>query len=249
MAAYQPLPDPETENADAQDVPRMGLLKDAEREIRIGFVRKVYGILSAQLLLTVMIAYPICSQGPVFVQSNMALLNMSTVMLFVALFAQVCCSQATRKYPTNYVILFVFTACMGVNVGFVSAMYTWKSIMLAAGMTTGIFVRMTIYANTTKSDFTGMGPYMVGALICLIVLSLVATLLWCLGVYVKPMMMLIDACGVLLFTFFLVYDTQMVMGNKGLSLGVDEYVFAAMQIYVDIINLFLYLLQLFGDQR
>ena len=56
--------------------------------------------------------------------------------------------------------------------------------------------------------------------------------------------------GALLMCFFIVYDTQLMLGGKHkLAIGLDEYVFAALNLYLDIINLFLYLLQILGGGR
>lgn len=52
--------------------------------------------------------------------------------------------------------------------------------------------------------------------------------------------------GILVFSFYLIYDTQMVMGNGQLALGIDDYVFGALQLYIDIVQIFLYILQLIG---
>merc|ERR1719217_821104 len=84
-----------------------------------------------------------------------------------------CCSEVGRKYPTNYIILFVFTAFEGVLVGFVSAMYTAASVAMCVGITAAIFLGLTVYAWTTDTDFTGMGAYLFGALMTLMMFSFV----------------------------------------------------------------------------
>merc|ERR1719188_1974178 len=57
-------------------------------------------------------------------------------------------------------------------------------------------------------------------------------------------------CGVLLFTFYIIYDTQLIVGGTDRrQFGIDDYAFAALSLYLDIINLFLYILQLFGERR
>jgi len=64
------------------------------------------------------------------------------------------------------------------------------------------------------------------------------------------MMMLYDFLGVLLFTFFIVFDTQMIIGgNHKVQFSIDDYCFAALNLYLDIINLFLHILALLGDRK
>merc|ERR1712070_132853 len=158
-----------------------------------------------------------------------------------------CCTELARKVPYNYMFLLLVTVCEAVIVGFVSAMYTTESVVMALVMTSGIFIGLTIYAFTTKTDFTGMGGYLMAAL-----LGLCFTSLLCMFFPASPMMQtILGGAGAILFSFYIVYDTQLICGGKHKKhqFGVDDYVFAALNIYLDIINLFLYLLELFGDRR
>ena len=54
--------------------------------------------------------------------------------------------------------------------------------------------------------------------------------------------------GVMFFGFYLIVDTQMIMGGKGIELSVDDYVLASMLLYIDIVQIFLYLLRLLGNK-
>ena len=58
--------------------------------------------------------------------------------------------------------------------------------------------------------------------------------------------MVYGCIGVLVFSLFLVYDTQLLVGGRKYELSEEEYVFAALTIYIDVIQIFLYLLELFG---
>lgn len=226
-------------------------VKSASGEVRLGFVRKVYGILSAQLLLTVVIAAPICMQGPIWVQGHQWIFYASLVAMIMTMCSMTCCAQHLRAFPTNYIFLLVITGAMSVMVGFVSAMYTWQSVLLAAGMTVAIFVMMTIYACSTTQDFTGLGPYVTVALFVLIAFGFTLPILAACGINIKWGMMLYDVCGILVFSFFIVYDTQLILGEWGgheQKFSIDDYVFASLNLYLDIINLFLHLLSLFGDR-
>merc|ERR1719379_1181173 len=133
--------------------------------------------------------------------------------------------------------LFFVTICEAIIVGFISAMYTTQSVLIACLLTCGIFVGLTIYAFTTKDDFTGMGGYLCAALLGLCLTSFV-----CMFFPYSPMMQkILGGLGAILFSFYIVYDTQLIAGgkHKQQQFGVDDYVFAALNIYLDIINLFL----------
>lgn len=216
-----------------------------DREVRSGFVRKVYGILSAQLVLTTLIALPI--------QLNPEWVIMHRSVAQVAMFASIglvvgvgcCCKEVARTYPYNYVFLLLVTVCESVIVGFISAMYTTQSVLMMMALTAGIFLGLTFYAMTTKTDFTGMGGYLSAGLMCLFLTSFLMIF------FPSPLgQKLLAGFGALLFSGYIVYDTQMIMGDKHQQkFGIDDYVFAALNIYLDIINLFLYLLSLFGERR
>jgi len=224
-----------------------GRVTEMMGEVRSGFIRKVYGILCVQLCITAAIAYPIMNMGPAWIDQNRSICNACMMISLAAVIGvSCCCQELARKVPYNYMFLLLVTVCESVLVGFICAMYTGESVLLAAGMTAGIFGGLTIYACTTKSDFTGMGGYLSAALMGLFLTSIMCMF------FPSPMgQKLLGGFGAILFSFYIVYDTQLICGGKHSkhSFGVDDYVFAALNIYLDIINLFLYLLSLFGDRQ
>jgi len=232
-------------------LPTGQLLKDAQADIRLGFVRKVYGILAAQLLLTVAVAAPLHLVAASWLQSHAWLLWAAVSMTFVTMCAMACCQQVTREYPTNYLVLFGFTIAEAVVVGFISASYTWQSVLLCAGLTAMIFFGLTAFACTTKVDFTGLGPYLFGALLSLCAWGFMVSLLWSLGFPMEWAVLLYDLVGVVIFVFYIIYDTQLILGGNHSQheFGVDDYVFAALNLYLDIIQLFLHLLRLLGEKN
>lgn len=95
----------------------------------------------------------------------------------------------------------------------------------------------------TKTDFTGAGPY-------LLVFSLV---LCCFGIslifWKNSVAQLVYAClGALLFSIYLIYDTQLILGKGEYSYSLDDAYLAAIQLYLDIINLFLFILRILGSR-
>jgi len=227
------------------------LIKNANREIRMGFVKKVYSILTAQLLLTVFVASVVMRQPKSFIMDNQWLLTASMAGSLATICAMSCCPDLGRKFPLNYGLLIGFTLCESVLVGVVCMTYSVGSVMLALGCTATIFLGMTVFAWTTKRDFTGMFPYMFGALLALVAFSFgVGILRMAFGVAFPFMDTVCAGFSVLLFTMFIVYDTQLIIGEFGghkTEFAIDDYVFAALNLYLDIINLFLELLRLLGQ--
>lgn len=231
------------------EVHYQGSIKDASVEIRNGFVRKVYSLLTVQLLLTVAIAAPFQMLPLQTVGQLRWIYYVATAVMLSTMCGLICCPRMLREYPTNYVFLFTLTSAMGVLVGFASAQFTWQSVLLAAGITAVIFGSLTVYACFTTQDFTGLGPYLYGALSTLCIFSFALLILAMCGVQIRALTIVYDLCGVLLFVFYIIYDTQMIMGNHKQEFGIDDYVFAALNLYLDIINMFLYILDLIGDRR
>eukprot|EP00933_Yihiella_yeosuensis_P067328 TRINITY_DN7209_c1_g1_i1.p1 TRINITY_DN7209_c1_g1~~TRINITY_DN7209_c1_g1_i1.p1 ORF type:complete len:262 (+),score=25.59 TRINITY_DN7209_c1_g1_i1:106-891(+) len=229
-------------------------LKSAAVSIRKGFVRKVYGILTIQLVVTVLVAAQIvdAASNKQWILDHKWLLFLSIGMTFGTMCAMICCQEACRTFPTNYIFLFVFTFFEAVMIGFVSAMFTPQSVLLAAGVTVLIFLALTLYALFTPTDFTGMGPYLFAGLMALLIFGFILLLLPLFGVPIEVTTAVYDCLAVVLFSFFIIFDTQLMLGEFGghsVKISIDEYVFAALNLYMDIINLFIHLLSLFGERR
>ena len=103
---------------------------------------------------------------------------------------------------------------------------------------------LTIYACFTKRDMTLMGGF-------LFILSLILLFLGIIGIFFTSYFyqMLINSIGALLMSLYLIYDTQLVLGDKKELISVDDYIMGALMIYLDIINLFLYILKIFGKKK
>jgi len=216
--------------------------------VRSDFIKKVYALLTVQLLVTTAVAMPfVLFAGSAWMREHTSLLLAAQLGSLAMVFGMMCCCQGMlRRYPTNYIFMAAFSVAMGIIVGFVSATYTGPSVAMAAGMTVAIFLGLTAYACVTKSDFTGMGPYLFGALLCLMVFGFV---LWFVS---SPLAQKIYAgVGALLFCFYITYDTQLIVGgeHKKHEFTVDDACFAALSLYLDVINLFMSILALTGSRE
>jgi len=219
-----------------------------EKAVRRGFIRKVYGILMCQLLLTGGIIALFTFYHPVklYVYNNMWIFWASFVATIVLVISLACCSSVRRKSPMNFIFLGLFTFCEGILLGVVASMYGQESVIIAVGITCGITLALTIFAFQTKFDFTTCGGFL---LVVLIVFILVGFLLPFLGpaYYAR---IGYGAAGAAIFGLYIVYDTQLMMGGSHkYALSPEEYVFAALNLYLDVINLFMYILMIVGAVR
>lgn len=104
-----------------------------------------------------------------------------------------------------------------------------------------MFLTLTIYALTTDTDVTTMGAFLAvfgmvmlaGALFLMFTDNLIAHLIYC-------------CLGVILFSIYIIYDTQLLLENKKYGYTIDDYVIASLMLYIDIINLFIYILEILG---
>jgi len=116
---------------------------------------------------------------------------------------------------------------------------------MAVGLCAAVCFGLTMFAFQTKWDFTVMGGALFVAVIILMIFGIVAIF-----IPGKTITLIYASCGALLFSLYLIYDTQLMMGGKHkYSISPEEYIFAALNLYVDIVNIFLHILEIIGESR
>lgn len=227
--------------------------------VRHAFVQKVYGIVGVQLLVTIVVGGFVMEVFEDLVDTSPFLVLLCWVGCLVLtigiLCLWMCIPDTMRKSPENYFLLGIFTLAESVLVGFVCISYTQESILIAMGLTLFVVFALTLFACQTSIDFTGFGPYLFCALCVLMGFSFIVMMAAMLGgadsEAFDTMRLVYAACGALLFSMYIIYDTQLILGGKHNKnqFSIDDYAFAAVNIYVDIIQLFVYILELFGDRK
>ena len=216
-------------------------------QLRKGFIAKVYSILIVQILSTsifVFFAYYSTSFYKLLYE-NIFFFLLSITLLLVCMVITLCFPQYLKKVPHNYIILAIFTLTESYFVASITCEYTAKSVFIVLLLTLTSFVTLTIYAIYTKHDMTVFG----GVLSCLLVLTIVGSIIL-IFVKIKILHLIMDIIGVLLFMSYIVYDTQLIVrGDTKYQFSIDDYILASLNLYLDIINLFIYLLSIFGDHK
>mmetsp|Transcript_153710 Transcript_153710/g.373202 ORF Transcript_153710/g.373202 Transcript_153710/m.373202 type:complete len:322 (-) Transcript_153710:35-1000(-) len=218
-----------------------------DRQVRKGFITKVYGILLTQLLvtLTVVAYFTLNDDARDFVQSNPNVYRAAWFVSLVTLIALACCKGVRRKYPMNMITLAAFTLVEAYMLGTVAAYYTTESVMVAVAATAVVTASLMVYAHTTKTDFTMKGGVLTAGIVVLIV-GFIFFILF----PTRMGMIALGGFAALLFCAFIVYDVQLMIGGRHKNaLSPDEYVFAALSLYIDIINLFSVILCMTGSRR
>ena len=209
--------------------------------IRLGFIRKVYSILSFQLLLsTIMCGLSMSSTSFLkFQNDNFWLLIVSLVITIILPCFALCFNDLFRKVPSNYIFLFTFTFFESYIISYICGMSNPRLVFMAATMTFAMVLGLTVYAATTKHDITMQGGFIMilGLSVCLLALFAMFTNNSIVHIFISTL-------WIVIFGMYLVYDTQLILGNGELKLTVDDYILASFMLYLDVINLFINLLQI-----
>lgn len=149
---------------------------------------------------------------------------------------------------TLQILFWSFCAVMGLSLSFIFLVYTGGSIATAFFSAAAGFAGLSLVGYTTKRDLTGMGSFLLMGLIGLIVASIINIFLQSPGLYWA-----VSALGVLIFAGLTAYDTQKLKEQyyyvHGTEMAGKAVVMGALNLYLDFINMFLYLLRFLGDRR
>ncbi|KIH93745.1 bax inhibitor family protein [Sporothrix brasiliensis 5110] len=217
-----------------------GSVAEATVSIRNQFVRKVYAILTIQLLATSALgAVSFLSEGyRTWIQTHPAL-------VFVSLFGAMGFLGLTywkrKSYPANLLFLAGFTVLEAYSISVIVSFYEASIVLNAVVLTAGIFVFLTLFACQTKYDFTSWMPYLFGALWALILFGFMAMFF----PYSSTTELIYGGITALIFSGYILVDTQMVLRKH----HVEEEIAAAISLYLDIINLFLAILRILNSQQ
>lgn len=223
-------------------------MSDAERvyveqqfsrpEVRVAFVRKVYSIVAVQLACTAALMAAL-RLSPALLRAILPLGYALFLLPVVPLLWLQLSERARTSAPGNYLLLALFTLFQGAAVGVATWPYPSALVLRAAATTAVATGGLSTYALTTRRDFTVSGGLLSAGLAALLALGVLQLLMG--GPLLHSARTFL---GVLLFSGFLVYNTQLMMGGgKRRQLRPSEHVLAAVTLYMDVINIFLHLLQ------
>jgi len=216
------------------------------QSIRNGFIVKVFGVIIYQIILTAIVIYLgfVIPAFRAYLLYSPSLYFINVIITFTCILLPLCCRNIYNKVPINYIILTIFTLSLSWVIGGEVCTYTPTSVLGVLFLTFVVVTTLIIYAWTSKKDFTMLGGILSTSLILLIFSSLFYFF------FPIPLLYIVIVYGsLILFSIYLIYDIQLVVGNKSVKFSEDDYILAAMNIYLDIINLFLDLLRIFGSKN
>ena len=206
---------------------------------------RVYGHMSLAVAVSMIVSY--------FVGSSPELLAffftgvMKWIVIFAPLVAILAFAFASERFNKTQLQLFLhgFAALMGLSMATIFAIFTMGSIVSAFMGAAILFGTMSFYGYFTKRSLDSMGQFMIVGLIAIIIASIV-------NIFIGStvMQMVISALAIIIFLGLTAYDTQKI--REAVSVEGDtgrQEVIGALTLYMDFINLFVNLLQLFGIKK
>ena len=228
------------------------------------YMLRVYNWMASGLVLTGLVAYAIFAVPALhalFYTTRMDaagnLVQAPTALSYIAIFAPLAfvlvISFGINKLSTTAVqsLFWAFCAVMGASLTTIFLVYTGTSIAEVFFITAGTFGATSLYGYTTGRNLASMGSFMMMGLIGIILASVVNIFL-----HSPAIQFAISILGVLIFTGLTAYDTQRIKadyvqfgGAYGPDMAGKRSVYDALQLYLNFINLFMFLLQLFGQRN
>ena len=169
------------------------------------------------------------------------------IVLAIALGARI----TKMKTSTARVMFYIYAALMGFSLSVIFAVYDLGTIGIALALCAGFFFALTMLGMTTKVDLLKAGPILGVGLIVLIIAE-VLLMIFAPG---QTTLMLVSAIGLILFAGFTVYDAQQTRAIFAQYSGQDPEmikkisILCALNLYLDFVNMFLYILQLLGNRE
>lgn len=149
----------------------------------------------------------------------------------------VCCIKHARVVPRNYILLFLFTCCWSYLVAGITQFYEPEVVLQAAGMTAVMTLGLTVFACLCPMKLTWVWGIAAAGTFCL--LPLIFFMIFFPG---NMLYQFIVYFVIILTCVYIVYDTKLICEK----LGLDDYIIGALMLYMDIIQLFLWLLKAGG---
>lgn len=213
-------------------------------------MNKVYGLMSVGMAVTGLVAW-IVGSNPAFLAAIFGS-PLKWVVMFAPLAVVFAFGAMINKMSTStaQMVFYGFSALMGLSISYIFAVYTGVSIAQTFLVTAISFAGLSLYGYTTKRNLSAMGSFLMMGLIGLIVASIVNIFLAS-----SALQFAISVIGVLIFAGLTAYDTQNIK-NTYLQLAQSDSDFlgkaailGALQLYLDFLNMFMFLLQFLGNRN
>ena len=219
------------------------------------YMNKVYSFMAVGLGLTGAVAHLVSSLAFDFQTNTLTSFGatlyaspLAFIIMLAPLGFMIALSVGINKMKesTVQILFWTFAAVMGLSLSSIFIQYTGESIARVFFITSGAFGALSLYGYTTKKDLSGWGSFLFMGLIGILIASIVNIFLGS-----TALQFTISVIGVLVFAGLTAYDTQQIKNMYFQSGGSDGRlaIMGSLRLYLDFINLFIMLIQLFGQRR
>lgn len=212
------------------------------------YMLKVYNYMGSGLALSGAVAAFVASQPAIHQAIFGSGLGIVAMLAPLGILLWMSFGFARMSATTLQILYWVFTATMGISVASVFLIYTGESILRVFFITAIMFGLMSLYGYTTKRDLTSMGTFLLMGLIGILVASVV-------NIFLASSMLhfVVSVLGVLIFTGLIAFDTQRIkqtyyMGQDGVMIQKGA-IMGAVSLYLNVLNLFMFLMSLLGARE
>ena len=212
------------------------------------YMLSVYNYMASALALTGIVAMAV-STSPTLMQAIFGTgLHWIVMLAPIGLVFFLSARIHKMSFGAAQATFWVYAGMMGLSLASIFLVYTGESIARTFFITAGTFGAMSLYGYTTKKDLSGWGSFLFMGLIGIIIAMVVNIFLQS-----SAMQFAISVIGVLVFVGLTAYDTQniknMYLESDDHEVATKKSVMGALQLYLDFINMFLFMLQLFGNRE
>eukprot|EP00826_Nyctotherus_ovalis_P027528 TRINITY_DN2151_c0_g1_i1.p2 TRINITY_DN2151_c0_g1~~TRINITY_DN2151_c0_g1_i1.p2 ORF type:complete len:180 (-),score=46.01 TRINITY_DN2151_c0_g1_i1:115-654(-) len=169
----------------------------------------------------------------------------TTMAALVMLFLLFCFHGILRVVPVNYIYLFVFILAAAYTLGTLTCFYDPFGVLYACVMAVVMSFSLTLYACVTPADLVGLWRTFLWSSIGVTVAGIVIICV----LRRHYMLIIVYWLFLLVVSAYLIADTQMLAGGKYKEISLDDYVVAAMLLFIDYLSIFVYLLMFLGGRR
>ena len=221
--------------------------RELDRSVASALMRSVYYWMAGALTITGLTAMLVANSPALMnlIFTNTALVWILLIAEFV-LVAVISAAINRISFSTATILFIIYSALNGVTLSSIFVLYTQGSIASTFFITAGMFVALALYGTVTKKDLSGIGRFMFMTLIGLIIASIVNIFM-----HSEMLYWITTAIGVVIFAGLTAWDAQKIQQMAAEAAEVNEStqkmaLLGALSLYLDFINLFLYLLRIFG---
>jgi FtsH-binding integral membrane protein len=212
---------------------------------------KVYGLMAVAMVITGLVAYA--------VGTSQVLLQVifGTPLKWVVMFAPLgvvfifSARMHKMRYETAQLVFWIFSALVGLSISYIFAVYTGISIAQTFFTTAIAFAGLSIYGYTTKRNLSGMRSFLIMGVVGLIIASII-------NIFVASaaFQFAISLIGVLIFAGLTAYDTQNIKNtylqlraSNGEEFAKKAGIMGALSLYLNFLNMFMFLLSFMGNRE